>query len=99
MLSWPASKVCCSSAVALYGDQRMVSLVLPPGASSNVKIESISIGQVADSGWRVRPPASSENELMNTSRCGGTISRNMNLPHIRSEEHTSELQSRLHLVC
>src|SRR2546422_10191778 len=41
------------------------------------------------------------------SRCGLRIARRRHtpgevgevLPHLRSEEHTSELQSRLHLVC
>ena len=46
MLAWPASKVLRSSSVALCGDQRMVNLVLPPGCSSKVNTESISIGQV-----------------------------------------------------
>ena len=82
MLSWPASKVLRSSSVALWGDQRIVSLVLPPGCSSKVKIESISSGQDWCSGWRVVPPASSENELMSTMRSGGTISRKTNLPHM-----------------
>ena len=68
MLAWPASKVLRSSAVALCGDQRTVNLVLPPGCSSNVNTDSISSGQVGAIGWRVMPPASSENELMNTMR-------------------------------
>ena len=82
MLSWPASKVLRSSSVALCGAQRIVNLVLPPGCSSNVKVESISSGQVGAIGCRVVPPASSENELMNTIRSGATISRYTNLPHI-----------------
>ena len=75
MLAWPASKVLRSSSLALCGDQRTVNLVLPPGCSSKVKIDSISIGQVGAIGWRARPPFSSENELMNTSCSGGAISR------------------------
>jgi hypothetical protein len=59
----------------LIGDQRIVSLVLPPGSSSKVKVVSSSSGHVGLIGCRVMPPASSENEFTKTSRSGAVISR------------------------
>src|SRR5207253_10726085 len=51
---------------------------------------------------RWRPTPSSTGRDRSRSACGATrrcTSRSRTAPHARSEEHTSELQSRGHLVC
>jgi hypothetical protein len=82
MLSWPQSKVTHSASVASSGIQVVVNLVLPPPTSSKVNVVTIRSGQSGATGWRVTPPSSLENELTSTIRCGRTISRYTNLPHI-----------------
>src|SRR5216684_5321174 len=57
-----------------------------------------SLSELVDLLWRAGPPASAVNIV---HRYVGMLRRVVEpgLPPRRSEEHTSELQSRLHLVC
>ena len=75
------SNVLRSSSVALTGPHTIVTFVLP-STSSNVVVESISMGQLGLNGCRVNPPLASENELTSSSFLGGSICRNTHFPHI-----------------
>src|SRR5436190_23074576 len=72
--SCAASNVFRSSGVALKGLHCTVAVVRP-FSSINVNVESVSNGHVALIGCRTMPASSSENELTNTIRSSGTISR------------------------
>ena len=82
MASCEAANVRRSSGVASCGDQRTVIAVRWSPAASNTVSESVCNGHVGLSGWRLTPPAASENEVTTTSRSGGAISRNTHLPHM-----------------
>src|SRR2546422_7466186 len=75
-------------------DERSVATSgAPPSARSRGRVTSASTSSGAS------PGASTCTSTMGGANSGKTSSGAVRLGVVRSEEHTSELQSRLHLVC